>query len=76
MTIAAFAERQQREQAGRAWLAWHTAALGRTKRFPPFAQFYQRRPRPLTPAEQRRCQDEHTALAAAYAAQRKDNDHE
>jgi hypothetical protein len=25
----------EREQQGRAWLAWHTAALPREKKFPP-----------------------------------------
>jgi len=34
LVFAGAAERLKQEQQGRAWLAWHTAALPRLKKFP------------------------------------------
>lgn len=38
MMMEAQAWRAEQEQRGRAWLAWHTAALARMKRLPPLAR--------------------------------------
>lgn len=44
--MQAAGDRLQREQRARAWLAWHTEALARTKRLPDFDKFAGGAPRP------------------------------
>ena len=40
MAIEAAAWRAEQAQRGRAWLAWHVAALSRAKRMPPLARLF------------------------------------
>lgn len=45
------AERAEIEQQGRAWLAWHIAALPRVKRFPELRALMGLKPKPVIQTE-------------------------
>lgn len=49
--LAGAGERLEREQNGRAWLAWHIEALGRTKRLPKLDRLYVQKRQRQTPQQ-------------------------
>lgn len=65
--MAGAGQRLEREAKDAAWLAWHVAALGRTKKLPKFTEF-------LRPKANPRAQvgwQAQAAMWAAYADRRK-----
>lgn len=55
LTLKAKGRAAEAEQVGRAWLAWHTAVLGRVDKMPPLSDLTGVRPqtKKMTPAEMR-----------------------
>lgn len=65
--VEAFAWRLEREQRGRMWLAWHTAACLRAKRLPRLEQLIAPPPaRSLTVEEREARQDEFAAMVDRF----------
>ena len=58
--------RRDQAQRGRAWLAWHIAALQRVKRFPSLARLMGHRPKALSPDEMAKRRAEFQEMTAAW----------
>ena len=58
--------RRDQAQRGRAWLAWHIAALQRVKRFPSLARLMGHRPKALSPDEMAKRRAEFQEMTAVW----------
>lgn len=73
VVLEAWGWRVEQEQKGRAWLAWHIAALQRMKRLPPLSRLVGRaKPKVLTGEEKERVKREHAEMVEKFKAQHPD----